>query len=156
MEFSTTRDSIDTDVVWIRLPELPLHLYHEKLVHKIGSAVGRIIKIDNDTTEANRGKYARIAVAINLRWLLVSKVKVKNYVQLIEYENLPHIFFSCEKAGHRSTDCSFSNSVKKTSEDVSTKSVPPSSLETEKFDKWMVVTRKGRRSKNQKDFDYGK
>lgn len=34
--FNISCDNIHTGAVWIRLPGLPFHLYHEKMLHKIG------------------------------------------------------------------------------------------------------------------------
>lgn len=86
--FDVFRDVIDSAVVWIRLPNLPLHLYHEKMLCKIGSSVGRIIKMDTNTSDVIHGKFARISVSINLKTPLTSKVNIKNRIQIIEYENL--------------------------------------------------------------------
>lgn len=82
-------------MVWIRLPDLPLYLYNKKMLHRVGSSVGKLVKIDETTSVELRGKYRRMAVSMNLKKSLVSKVDIGGRVQLIEYENLPHICFHC-------------------------------------------------------------
>lgn len=76
-------------VVWIRLSGLPLDLYNKKMLHRIRSSIGKLVKIDEIISMALRGKYGRMVVSVNLNKPLVSKVDIKGRVQLIEYENLP-------------------------------------------------------------------
>lgn len=71
-----------------------MHLYHEKMIRKISSAVGRIIKIDNSTRDTLGGQYVRVIISVDLRKPLVSKVQVKNSTQIIEYESLPSVCYS--------------------------------------------------------------
>ncbi|KAH9699953.1 hypothetical protein KPL71_024558 [Citrus sinensis] len=53
--------------VWIRLPGLALHLYHQKTLSKIGQLVGEVIKLDDNTELSTIGKFAKIAVRILLQ-----------------------------------------------------------------------------------------
>ncbi|KAH1063437.1 hypothetical protein J1N35_028424 [Gossypium stocksii] len=47
-----------------------------------------------------RGKFARLAVCVDLRKPLVSKVRINGRLQQVEYEALPNIFFKCGLYGH--------------------------------------------------------
>lgn len=60
--FDIACDNINATIIWIRLPRLPFHLYHEKMLYKIDSVVFHVIKIDANTADAVHGKYARIVV----------------------------------------------------------------------------------------------
>lgn len=66
-----------------------MHLYHENMLNKIGSGIGHVIKIDNNTKETSRGKYARIVVVVDLRKPLVLKVNNKNHVQIVNTKIYP-------------------------------------------------------------------
>lgn len=74
-----------------------MHLYNIKMLKKIGSGLGEVIKIDVHTNNTIRGKYARIAVAVDLGRPLVSKVQMRNILQIIEYENTSVICSSVEE-----------------------------------------------------------
>lgn len=83
-----------------------MHWYQNKMVKSIGASVGNMIKVDINTTDEVREKYARLAMVVVLRRPLVSKVQVRDRVQIIEYKNLPIICFNCSRAGHKNSDYS--------------------------------------------------
>ncbi|KAJ9183123.1 hypothetical protein P3X46_007029 [Hevea brasiliensis] len=72
-DFSIHKKDVNNVVVWIRLPGLPLHLYKKKVLRAIGDAVGNVVKVDYMTSDALRGKYATIAVTVNLNEPLLAK-----------------------------------------------------------------------------------
>ncbi|MBA0576894.1 hypothetical protein Golob_027441, partial [Gossypium lobatum] len=55
---------------------------------------------DLQTDNRTRGRFARLAVIINLDKPLVSQVLVNGVVQRVKYEALPMVCFCCEKYGH--------------------------------------------------------
>lgn len=57
--------------------------------------VGKVLRIDYNTKSASRGKFARLAVEVNLEKPLVSQLLVDGRKLRIEYENLPQICFQC-------------------------------------------------------------
>ncbi|MBA0743396.1 hypothetical protein Gogos_006079 [Gossypium gossypioides] len=57
--------------------------------------VGKIAKLDFNTDSKARGKYARMAVYVNLGKPLLSQVLINGNIQRIEYESLPVVCFSC-------------------------------------------------------------
>lgn len=73
----------------------------------IGSLVGTLIKIDENTTTASRGKYARMVVAVNLNKPPIPKVEIKDKIQIIENENLPLICFQWGRVDHSVPTCMF-------------------------------------------------
>ncbi|KAG8490393.1 hypothetical protein CXB51_013711 [Gossypium anomalum] len=84
-------------LAWIRLPSLPGHLYKRKIIEAIGSLIGKVVKLDVQTDNQTRERFARLAVYINLEEPLISQVLVDGVVQRVEYEPLPIICFSCGK-----------------------------------------------------------
>ncbi|CAN0915189.1 hypothetical protein LINGRAHAP2_LOCUS28984 [Linum grandiflorum] len=53
-------------VVWIRFPRLPYQYYHSGILASLGNLVGRTVRLDKRTLTSARGKFARLAVEINL------------------------------------------------------------------------------------------
>ncbi|KAJ8762937.1 hypothetical protein K2173_023066 [Erythroxylum novogranatense] len=82
-------------VSWIRIPNLPSSLYHKPLLEQVGSMVGKVIKIDERTLLATRGRFARMAVTVDLTQPLISRILVNGKLKVIEYEALPIACFHC-------------------------------------------------------------
>ncbi|CAA0827435.1 Unknown protein, partial [Striga hermonthica] len=66
LDFDAMNEELTSTVAWIRLPGLPAHLYHKKIFRTIGKIVGKVVKIDHQTAALTRGKYARLAVMVDL------------------------------------------------------------------------------------------
>lgn len=58
--------------IWICLPKLPTKFYDYLVLAKIGKKLEKLFKMDVFTSEALRGRYARIFVEVPIR------VPVKN------------------------------------------------------------------------------
>lgn len=82
-QFDSTNDKIDSIVAWIRLPGMPLHYYHKRVIRMLGQIIGKVIKIDYNTESATRGKFARIAVQVSLDKPLCSQFLLHGKLQKI-------------------------------------------------------------------------
>ncbi|XP_039009020.1 uncharacterized protein LOC120137310 [Hibiscus syriacus] len=76
IDFQSNQDYPSRLMAWIRLPGLP---------------GGSMIKIDFQTDNGCRGRFARLVVSLNLHRPLVSKLLINGRLQIIEYESLPTI-----------------------------------------------------------------
>ncbi|KAL4340266.1 hypothetical protein GQ457_08G027370 [Hibiscus cannabinus] len=103
--FPTEKEHPDHIVVWARLPGLSYRYYTKSMFHFIANAIGKIIKIDYNTKEGKRGWFARIDVVIDLNKPLVPSLVIDAKRQIIEYEGLPMICYSCGKFGHTVETC---------------------------------------------------
>ncbi|CAN1141832.1 hypothetical protein LINPERHAP2_LOCUS12708 [Linum perenne] len=92
-------------VAWVRFPHLPIHFYHGQVLTSLGNLVGKTVKIDFNTQTAKRGKFARIAIEIDLDKPLPPVVLLDGTIQQIEYENLPNLCFECGRVGHERSEC---------------------------------------------------
>ncbi|KAI9126211.1 hypothetical protein K1719_002632 [Acacia pycnantha] len=82
-----------------------LRYYHKSIIRSIGSVFGEVIKVDYNTDSGDRGKFARLAVNIDLTKPLISKIQVDGETIFVEYEGLPTICFNCGRYGHFQADC---------------------------------------------------
>ncbi|KAL4387714.1 hypothetical protein GQ457_09G012610 [Hibiscus cannabinus] len=103
--FSTDEDHLEKIVVWARLPGLPFLYYTKSMFRCIAGAIGKIIKIDYNTSEGKRGSFARLAVVVGLSKPLIPSVLIDGISQKIEYEGLPIICYSCGCYGHTTEVC---------------------------------------------------
>lgn len=118
-----------------------------------------MIKVDYNTESASRGKFARIAVEINLNKPLVSQFLLDGRIQKIEYESLPTICFECGIYGHYCTNCPEKVACQAvTKDDKAGRSVDgditvmkcqlSSATKAPKFGPWMVLAREGKNRSN--------
>lgn len=138
---------------------MPLHYYHKRILRMLGHVIGNVVRTDYNTESASRGKFARIAVELDLAKPLYSQFLLDGKVQKVEYENLPTICFECGKYGHLSSSCSENKSNENLSgaenvqaeNNLGTRAAPPQSTHSSgnpKFGPRMVVSRKGKFKSN--------
>lgn len=148
-DFSTSQSAIESQVVWVRLLGLPEGYYSDCLLRVIGQAIGQVIKLDVYTDGGRRGWFARLAICVDLRKPLVSKLWINGKLQRVEYEGLPSICFKCGRVGHVSDGCVREGNAAKTDVTDGSHSTTvvlglEKRVEEESFGSWMVVEwRKG-------------
>ncbi|XP_050222130.1 uncharacterized protein LOC126672222 [Mercurialis annua] len=125
----------------------------KKVLRYIGAMVGRVIKIDYCTEAAERGKFARIAVEIDLQKPLVSQFCLDGKVQFVEYECMPIICFECGKFGHVKGGCldviiqnqaDHAKGDEHVQDNNPMSAVPESTTAKPNFGLWMMVNRRGK------------
>ncbi|CAN0899550.1 hypothetical protein LINGRAHAP2_LOCUS20337 [Linum grandiflorum] len=101
-QFRVTDDLPQKMVVWIRFPRLPYQYYQCDVLQGLGNLVGKFVRFDTRTQHSVRGKFARIAVEIDLTAPAPKGVYVDGIWQVVEYENLPSFCSICGRFGHSS------------------------------------------------------
>ncbi|KAK9038425.1 hypothetical protein V6N11_023295 [Hibiscus sabdariffa] len=134
-------------LAWIRLPGLPITWYKRSLLKVIGSCVGSVVKIDFQADNGRRGRFARMAVKINLNQPLVSKIVINGRTQLVVYESLPVVCFHYGTYGHTQDQCSRHTQVPNPpATTVSSPTPSPIQLPAESYGLWMLVERRKSRT----------
>ncbi|CAI0459454.1 unnamed protein product, partial [Linum tenue] len=80
-------------------------LYHREVLFAIGNLIGRTIKLDYHTENLQRGKFARMAIDLDMTKPLPTRIHLDGKWQGVIYENLPHICYGCGKIGHVEERC---------------------------------------------------
>ncbi|KAL4379982.1 hypothetical protein GQ457_02G035630 [Hibiscus cannabinus] len=149
--FTTLEKHPSRVVVWVRLPGLPYRYYSKALFRRIAAIVGDVVRVDYNTKAGERGKFARLAVTVDLNKPLVPCIGIDGFIQNLEYEGLHHICYSCGVYGHLQESCggkdgrnggSKENPIapereKETNEEVT--------KERELFGPWMMVDNRRKR-----------
>ncbi|KAJ8762977.1 hypothetical protein K2173_023106 [Erythroxylum novogranatense] len=92
-------------VVWIRIPNLPIVRYHPKILSSLGNLVGETVQIDEASMLAQRGRYTRMEVDINLTIPLKSSMELDSESLLITYEGFPQVCYNCDIVGQSPMSC---------------------------------------------------
>ncbi|MBA0721584.1 hypothetical protein Golax_009108 [Gossypium laxum] len=82
-------------MAWIRLSRLSRFMCKRRMLEAIEGMVVKIAKLDFNTDSRTMGRFARMAVFINLDGPLVSQVLVNSETPWVEYRALRTICFSC-------------------------------------------------------------
>ncbi|XP_039036080.1 uncharacterized protein LOC120172767 [Hibiscus syriacus] len=102
--FTTTEKHPSHVVVWFRLPGLP-YRYYTKTLFKIAALIGKVVKIDYNTSKGERGRFVRLAIVIDLNKPLLPCIGIDGFIQNTEYEGLQQICFQCGVYGHSKENC---------------------------------------------------
>ncbi|KAL4291711.1 hypothetical protein GQ457_14G003420 [Hibiscus cannabinus] len=138
--FNSAEDHPSHIMVWVRLPKLPYRYYTKSLFKYIAATIGKVVKVDYNTTEGKRGRFARLALIVDLSKPLVSGIVIDGRCQDIGYEGLPTICFKCVKYGHAEEVCGATEPAPGT--DTITDKRKPDDL----YGPWMQVVNRRRRN----------
>ncbi|XP_027184123.1 uncharacterized protein LOC113782432 [Coffea eugenioides] len=130
-DFRAEKADITSTMVWVRQPGLPVEYYIEKFLMAVGNCVGKAIKVDQRTLTAERGKFARIYVEVDLKKPLTPFIWVNQDLQRIEYEGLHQICFNCGQYGHIAEHCKSKNQGLEPGEEAVTRGPEYASKEKE-------------------------
>ncbi|KAH1038181.1 hypothetical protein J1N35_039924 [Gossypium stocksii] len=84
-------------VVWMRLPGLPYKFYNKKLLRLIVGTLGKVVKINYNTTVCHGGGFDETIESI---------CGIDGTSFCVEHERLPSICYKCRCYGHRQDECS--------------------------------------------------
>ncbi|KAJ8763137.1 hypothetical protein K2173_025522 [Erythroxylum novogranatense] len=87
-------------------PNLPIARYHPKILQILGNMVSSLVKIDKATITVQHGRFARLAIELDLSVPLRTSVDLDGETLLVEYEGLPSICYGCGFTGHATGACS--------------------------------------------------
>ncbi|MBA0726490.1 hypothetical protein Golax_002314 [Gossypium laxum] len=111
LDFNPLRPFPKIVMAWVWLPGLPSFLYKRRILEEIGGLVDKVAKLDYKIDRGSRGRFARMAVFINLEKLLISQILVNDTVHRVEYEVLSAVCFACDRYGHVQDLCPFVGSM---------------------------------------------
>lgn len=94
-EFSMDESHPSNIIAWIRLLGLHYHYYTKGLMRTLAEVIVKVIKIDYNTTDGKRGRFARIAVVVYLTNLLCLSWGSTGKKQAVVYEGLLLICYDC-------------------------------------------------------------
>ncbi|KAL4335546.1 hypothetical protein GQ457_07G011820 [Hibiscus cannabinus] len=151
--FSTSQVFPSQVIVWVRLPGFPYRYYTKSLFRRIAAVLGRVVRVDYNTKGGDRGKFARLAVMLDLTKPLRSCIGIDGFIQRLEYEGLQNICFGCGTYGHAKEHCGTSELAEVSHNGNGNRAFPLSNKKVDKvaaedlFGPWMVVEDRRRRAR---------
>ena len=79
--FDTNQNLLGNLLVWVRIPCLPIEYFDFNFLMRVGSKLGKLVKVDDATSVVSRGHYARICVEVDLMRSLVSKFRLRRRIR---------------------------------------------------------------------------
>lgn len=104
-DFDPMRDTTQKLLVWVRFPCLPIEYYDYDFLMRVGREIGEPKKVDQATSMASRGLFARFCVEVDVSKPLLAKFRLRNKIRTIEYEGLHLVCFKCGVVGHWKEEC---------------------------------------------------
>ena len=124
--FDPNQNLLRNLLVWVRMPCLPIEYFDYNFLMRVGSKLGKPVKVDDSTSVVSRGHYARICVEVDLMRPLVSEFRLRRRIRRLEYEGIHLVCFGCGLYGHRKEECP---------QDLSEEPAPPDHRTKENSDK---------------------
>lgn len=103
--FNAATAQITRMAVWIRVSGVYSEFLDKWALKKVGSYLGKLLKIDTLTLKRARGQFARICVELDLSKPLEAFIELNQCWFNLEYEGLPDICFKCGLYGHKMEGC---------------------------------------------------
>lgn len=108
-DFDPATAVITKTPIWMRLPNLPAHLWHTVVYRAIGNTLGSFIMGDFWRETKGLYSYARICVELDLSKGLPNQInlKINDFVwsQTLDYENTAFRCRHCHQSGHLQNTC---------------------------------------------------
>jgi len=107
--FDSKLERVDKELLWVRLPGLPMNLWNEPRFAEIGNYLGEYVCSDQSFQDSGYYTVARILVKIDLKLGLSSEIPMKSpdgvFTQVLDYEGVPFRCHRCHAYGHMVASC---------------------------------------------------
>lgn len=74
-DFDPFKESITSAIIWVCLSGLPVKLWCESILKKLLKQIRKVIKIDIDSEEVPKGRFARICMEVDISKALKMEIK---------------------------------------------------------------------------------
>lgn len=109
MDFDPLTKTFNKYPIWVQLPNLPLHIWHDSVFEAIGNAIGEFLYVDSDTSDILHSTCAQILVELDVSKGLPEVIYLDSSrgskTQILDFEGIPFRCRKCHQNGHIATHC---------------------------------------------------
>lgn len=105
-EFTAADAKIERTMVRVHFPGLKVLYFNENLLLAIAATIGKPTRVDHNTINVERGRFAKVYMEIDLSQPVVGKFWTKGKWYKVENEGLHLICTACGCYGHMARNCS--------------------------------------------------
>jgi hypothetical protein len=107
--FSPEKETFKNVPVWLRLYSLPLDYWLPSTFEAIGNKLGKYVKTSEATLKGRYTSYARICIEMDVSGALPEAISLEfrdeEWIQSIDYEQIPFRCRRCHEHGHLLREC---------------------------------------------------
>lgn len=105
--FDARREKTDSMPVWVRIPGLLAHLWHEEFFRLFGNQLGSYLEHDASYITSVDTSMARILVSVDIRGELPGATDLVEGMDpfLLDYEGIPFRCRRCDEHDHNAKEC---------------------------------------------------
>ncbi|KAJ4826878.1 hypothetical protein Tsubulata_026210 [Turnera subulata] len=89
--FDPAGHRVTSVVAWVQIPGLSCELYQRDILRAVCDQIGRMVRVDYSTQKTERGKFANVAMELDLSKPLQTEACVEGKWYFIKYESLPQV-----------------------------------------------------------------
>lgn len=108
-DFDPNKMTVSKVLIWVRIYNLPLQFWSERVLEGIGNNIGKYIKTDLERIYERVYTFACICVEVDLSKGLSDNIRLiykqKNWLQVLDYENTAFRCRFCRQTGHLQSTC---------------------------------------------------
>ncbi|KAJ4826498.1 hypothetical protein Tsubulata_024814 [Turnera subulata] len=131
-DFRASTGRIDKVAICVHFPEVKVNRYHPQILTTLGNLVGSSLKLDENSVTVKRGKFAKVAVVVDLEKPLQETVTLDGEQIHVVYEGIPQIYYSW-------TSTSPSSAQQADNQPRSAQVAPARPVQDPKLGEWMTV-----------------
>ena len=109
-DYDLSTKSFNKVLLWVRLLNLPLHLWLYSVMEAVGEALGDFLMVDIASSNVHQMTYAHILMETDVSKGLPKMIKLASpkgsWIQLLDYEGIPFKCKKCYKTSHLTARCS--------------------------------------------------
>lgn len=103
--FEPSKVTINQKQIWVHMPKIPIEFLQKQMLMKIGKSIVKVLKIDTNSIEGDRRRYASLCLWVNASRKLPEGLWLRKHHQHVRYTVGPGFCNLCFAFGHHPKTC---------------------------------------------------
>ncbi|KAI4354041.1 hypothetical protein L6164_002941 [Bauhinia variegata] len=75
------KNPVQAEIVWVRLPNLPIEYFDSQVLAEIGSSMGKFLQVDTRSVNGDRGRFSRLCLQIDDLHNIPTEINIDGFFQ---------------------------------------------------------------------------